>query len=95
MNHSARIIHRGLKPANVLLDNEMEARISGFRLAKVGPDANTHVTTSNVAETVWYIAPEFYQTLCISAICIALVWFWVFWLMRNCRQMIFFSRRRR
>ncbi|XP_057971579.1 leucine-rich repeat receptor-like serine/threonine/tyrosine-protein kinase SOBIR1 [Malania oleifera] len=60
---SPRIIHRDLKPGNVLLDDEMEARISDFGLAKAMPDANTHVTSSNVAGTVGYIAPEYHQTL--------------------------------
>ncbi|XP_075519562.1 leucine-rich repeat receptor-like serine/threonine/tyrosine-protein kinase SOBIR1 [Primulina tabacum] len=62
MNHTSRIIHRDLKPANVLLDDEMEARISDFGLAKAVPDYNTHVTTSNVAGTAGYIAPEYHQT---------------------------------
>ena len=63
LNHSPRIIHRDLKPGNVLLDDDMEARIADFGLAKAVPDANTHVTTSNVAGTVGYIAPEYHQTL--------------------------------
>ncbi|OAY47871.1 leucine-rich repeat receptor-like serine/threonine/tyrosine-protein kinase SOBIR1 [Manihot esculenta] len=63
MSHSPRIIHRDLKPANILLDDDMEARIADFGLAKAVPDANTHVTTSNVAGTVGYIAPEYHQTL--------------------------------
>ncbi|KAL6509685.1 Leucine-rich repeat receptor-like serine/threonine/tyrosine-protein kinase sobir1 [Orobanche gracilis] len=62
INQNPRIIHRDLKPANVLLDDEMEARISDFGLAKAVPDFNTHVTSSNVAGTVGYIAPEYYQT---------------------------------
>ncbi|XP_022736671.1 leucine-rich repeat receptor-like serine/threonine/tyrosine-protein kinase SOBIR1 [Durio zibethinus] len=63
MYHSPRIIHRDLKPGNILLDDDMEARIADFGLAKAMPDANTHVTTSNLAGTVGYIAPEYHQTL--------------------------------
>jgi len=63
MNHSPRIIHRDLKPANILLDDDMEARIADFGLAKAMPDYKTHVTTSNVAGTVGYIAPEYHQIL--------------------------------
>ncbi|XP_015882396.2 leucine-rich repeat receptor-like serine/threonine/tyrosine-protein kinase SOBIR1 [Ziziphus jujuba] len=63
MNHNPRIIHRDLKPANILLDDDMEARIADFGLAKAMPDAHTHITSSNVAGTVGYIAPEYHQTL--------------------------------
>ncbi|XP_057435228.1 leucine-rich repeat receptor-like serine/threonine/tyrosine-protein kinase SOBIR1 [Lotus japonicus] len=63
VSHSPRIIHRDLKPANILLDDDMEARIADFGLAKAMPDYQTHVTTSNVAGTVGYIAPEYHQIL--------------------------------
>ncbi|KAH7528320.1 hypothetical protein FEM48_Zijuj05G0060200 [Ziziphus jujuba var. spinosa] len=63
MNQNPRIIHRDLTPANILLDDDMEARIAGFGIAKAMPDAHTHMTSSNVVGTVGYIAPEFYQTL--------------------------------
>ncbi|TMW81495.1 hypothetical protein EJD97_009257 [Solanum chilense] len=63
INHTQRIIHRDLKPANILLDDDMEARIADFGLAKAVPDAHTHITTSNVAGTVGFIAPEYHQTL--------------------------------
>ncbi|KAL0421719.1 UNVERIFIED_CONTAM: Leucine-rich repeat receptor-like serine/threonine/tyrosine-protein kinase SOBIR1 [Sesamum latifolium] len=69
MNHRPCIIHRDLKPGNILLDDEMEARIADFGLAKALPDANTHVTTSNVAGTVGYIAPEYYQTFKFTEKC--------------------------
>ncbi|KAK8935564.1 Leucine-rich repeat receptor-like serine/threonine/tyrosine-protein kinase SOBIR1 [Platanthera zijinensis] len=63
IHHKPHIVHRDLKPGNVLLDDNMEARISDFGLAKEIPDANTHMTTGNVAGTVGYIAPEYYQTM--------------------------------
>lgn len=63
LNHTPRIVHRDLKPANVLLDDDLEARIADFGLAKSIPDADTHMTSSNVAGTLGYIAPEYHQTI--------------------------------
>jgi serine/threonine protein kinase len=69
MSHSPRIIHRDLKPANILLDDDMEARIADFGLAKTMPDAQTHISTSKVAGTVGYIAPEYHQIFKFSDKC--------------------------
>ncbi|KAL0446948.1 UNVERIFIED_CONTAM: Proline-rich receptor-like protein kinase PERK9 [Sesamum latifolium] len=53
-----RIIHRDIKSSNILLDNNFEARVSDFGLAKLAMDVNAHVTT-RVIGTFGYMAPEY------------------------------------
>jgi interleukin-1 receptor-associated kinase 1 len=50
------IIHRDIKSSNILLDDEMEAHVSDFGLAKLINPQDTHVTTI-VAGTLGYLPP--------------------------------------
>ncbi|KAJ6804612.1 LRR receptor kinase BAK1-like [Iris pallida] len=56
-----KIIHRDFKAANILLDEEFEAVLGDFGLAKLIDCGDTHATTA-VRGTVGHIAPEYLST---------------------------------
>ncbi|KAL3322724.1 hypothetical protein AABB24_040023 [Solanum stoloniferum] len=53
-----KIVHRDIKSTNVLLDKDLNAKISDFGLAKLDEEENTHIST-RIAGTVGYMAPEY------------------------------------
>ncbi|KAL6202045.1 hypothetical protein ACLB2K_025756 [Fragaria x ananassa] len=53
-----KVVHRDIKASNVLLDQDLNAKISDFGLAKLDEEDNTHIST-RVAGTIGYMAPEY------------------------------------
>ncbi|XP_043811831.1 serine/threonine-protein kinase PBL36 isoform X3 [Manihot esculenta] len=56
-----KIIHRNIKPGDILLDQNFEPKISDFGLAKDLSNSYTHVTT-RIAGTWGYLCPEYATT---------------------------------
>ncbi|KAM1278739.1 hypothetical protein ACFX2J_030721 [Malus domestica] len=53
-----KVVHRDIKATNVLLDKNLNPKISDFGLAKLDEEDNTHIST-RIAGTFGYMAPEY------------------------------------
>jgi serine/threonine protein kinase/beta-lactam-binding protein with PASTA domain len=57
--HAAGLIHRDVKPENVLLSDDGRVKVADFGLARAVTGATTHTTTGSVLMgTVAYLSPE-------------------------------------
>ncbi|KAI3462614.1 hypothetical protein Pfo_019277 [Paulownia fortunei] len=54
-----KIIHRGLKPTNILLDIEMNPKISGLGITRTFEEHQSTKADSRVVGTLGYISPEY------------------------------------
>ncbi|KAJ9172873.1 hypothetical protein P3X46_016068 [Hevea brasiliensis] len=56
-----KIVHRDIKSSNILIDDEFNAKVSDFGLAKLLGSGESHITT-RVMGTFGYVAPEYANT---------------------------------
>uniref|UniRef100_A0A2P2MM48 non-specific serine/threonine protein kinase n=1 Tax=Rhizophora mucronata TaxID=61149 RepID=A0A2P2MM48_RHIMU len=56
-----KVVHRDIKSSNILIDDDFNAKVSDFGLAKLLGSGESHITT-RVMGTFGYVAPEYANT---------------------------------
>ena len=56
--HHAGIVHRDVKPENVLLSDDGRVKVADFGLARAVANATSHTTSGILMGTVGYLSPE-------------------------------------
>jgi serine/threonine-protein kinase len=56
--HAAGVIHRDVKPANVIIDTNNEPRVIDFGLARILTEVGTLTGESQILGTIAYMSPE-------------------------------------
>ncbi|KAI3690342.1 hypothetical protein L2E82_48336 [Cichorium intybus] len=63
LGENNRVIHRDIKSANILLDENLEARVCDFGLSKKGPRNQQHTQVyTKVAGTNYYLDPIYHES---------------------------------